>query len=212
MKRLIIIGAGGFGREVLGLIEHINGIKRHDIYFMESDEIYQSRMDATGSDIVAGVRVLPLSAFNKETDHVIIAIGEPDVKRKIAEALPETTKYQTLIHPSAIIGNDVKIGKGCIICAGCILTCDINIGDFITLNIGCTVGHDVIIHDYCSLMPSVNVSGGVNLWKGTYIGTNSCIKQGVTIEDGVVIGMGSVVTKDITEKGVYVGSPAKKIK
>ena len=211
MKRLCIIGAGGFGREVLGLIKDIH-LSYSSIIFMESDEIFKSRMIATGTDTLSKVKILPLSDL-KEGDSVVIAIGDSKAKKQIIKEISKILNldFPTLIHPSAIIGDNVSIGKGTIICAGCIITCDIFIGDFVTLNIKCCVGHDSRIGNYSSFMTGATISGNVEIDNCVYVGTNASIRQKVSICDDTVIGMGAIVLRDINESGTYFGNPARKM-
>jgi acetyltransferase-like isoleucine patch superfamily enzyme len=106
----------------------------------------------------------------------------------------------------------VEIGRGCIICAGSILTTDIILHDFITLNLMCTVGHDTEIEEYSSFMPSVNISGEVNVGKGVYVGTGAKIINQVDIGEGTIVGAGAVVAKSLPANCTAVGVPAKPIK
>ena len=105
----------------------------------------------------------------------------------------------------------VNIGKGCIICAGCILTTDIEIKDFVTLNLMCTVGHDTEIDNDCSFMPSVNISGEVKVNEGVYVGTGAKIINQLEIGNHTIIGAGAVVVKNISANCTAVGVPAKPI-
>jgi sugar O-acyltransferase (sialic acid O-acetyltransferase NeuD family) len=122
-------------------------------------------------------------------------------------------KFPTLIHPSVICSDDfVSIGKGCIICAGTVLTCNIEIQDFVILNLMCTVGHDTIIKHYSSAMPSVNISGEVIIHQGVYIGTGAKIINQLEIGRNTVVGAGAVVSKSLPSNCTAVGIPAKIIK
>jgi acetyltransferase-like isoleucine patch superfamily enzyme len=105
----------------------------------------------------------------------------------------------------------IRLGDGCIIQQGCILTCDITLGRFVLLNLGCTVGHDAVLADFCSLMPHANVSGAARLETGVYLGTSSTIIQGVSIGANTVVGAGAVVVRDLPTNVTAVGVPAKVI-
>lgn len=211
-KKICIFGTGGFGREVLCCIidifkkknfriEYIN----HIACFMVSDEHYKE-------NTIMGIEVIKQSCFNPLLYDVVIAIGEPSIRKTIVDSLPSNTTYATIIHPSAIISKWVNIGEGSIITANTILTCNITIGKHAHLNLNTTIGHDCIIGDYITTAPATNVSGNCNIGNGVYLGTNSSIKQGINICNDVTIGMGAVVVKDIIQKGVYVGNPSKQIK
>jgi sugar O-acyltransferase (sialic acid O-acetyltransferase NeuD family) len=194
-----IIGAGGFGREVFwSLLPE----ERKDAMFFVDDEYY-----TFGSD------TLPLSMFNPNLYKVVVAVGDPCDRKRIIESLPKETVYFTHIHSSVqILGNDVEIGEGSIICAGSILTTNIKIGKHAQLNLQTTIGHDCVIEDFFTTAPGTKISGNVNIGECVYFGTNSSIKQKLSVCNKVTIGMNSGVTKNINESGTYIGTPAKKIR
>jgi len=189
MTNLAIIGAGGFAREVECWAKH-----SYYCQFYAEDEY-------------ASGYVKPLSSFDPTKEKAIIAIGDPNQRRRIAEAMPKNTKWATLIHPSVQILNDamVCIQRGSIICAGTVITTNVSIGSHSQLNLNTTIGHDCILSDYFTTAPAVNISGNVTCGNNVYIGTNASIKQGVRIIGNTTIGMGSVVLRDIKESGTYVG-------
>lgn len=129
----------------------------------------------------------------------------------LVENFPPETNFITIIHPTAIISDWVKIGKGSIITAGTILTCNINIGNHAQINLQTTIGHDCSIGNYFTTAPNVNISGDCKFGECVYFGTNSAIRQGIRICDNVIIGMGGIVVKDINEEGVYIGNPVRKL-
>lgn len=195
-----IIGAGGFGKEIywsLSMMERVN-----TVFFV--DDIYWDNSDD---------RILPLSLFNPDEYEVVVAIADSYHRERIVNNLPKDTKFFTYIHPSAQIhGPDVFIGEGSIICAGTILTTNIKIGKHAHLNLITTIGHDNVIGDYFTTAPGTQISGNCTIGNKVYFGTRSCNRQKTKICDNVVIGMNAGVVNDITEPGVYVGTPAKKIK
>jgi sugar O-acyltransferase (sialic acid O-acetyltransferase NeuD family) len=207
-KKICILGTGGFGREVLCLLIDViasTNLKIEEIAcFMESDENFKENK-------IMGVDVIPLSSFEPEKYNVVVAIGTPSTRKIVVEKLPAETTYTTIIHPSAIISADVEIGEGSIICAGTILTCNIKIGKHSHLNLHTTIGHDCIMGDFFTTAPAANISGNCYFEDSVYFGTSSAVRQGVKICDNVTIGMGGIVVKDITEEGVYIGNPLKKL-
>jgi sugar O-acyltransferase (sialic acid O-acetyltransferase NeuD family) len=195
MKKALI-GAGGFAREIK---VHIGDPTMKcfvdDQYWKENNEY-----------------IFPLSEFNPTEYEVIVAIGDPKDRYEMIQRLPKETKYFTFIHPSSqILGNDVAIGKGSIICAGCILTTNIKIGDHAHLNLHTTVGHDCRIGDYFTTAPGAKISGNCNILDCVYVGTNASVKQKISIHSFSTVGMNAAVVKNIEESGTYVGVPAKKI-
>lgn len=210
MKKIAIVGSGGFAREVLTLINDIN--KQSPIYefigFVDSDKSKKIHSyPIIGSDDEVNMITEPLS--------LVIAVGEPELKKKIRNKYTNPhIDFPTLIHPSVLIGdkNSVYIGEGCVICAGCIITTDIEINNFVTLNLMCTVGHDTIIGNYSSFMPSVNISGEVKINEGVYVGTGAKIINQIEIGGQTIVGAGAVVARTLPSRCTAVGIPAKVIK
>ena len=210
MGKIAIVGSSGFAREILTLIDDIN--KRRPTYeiigFVDSD----TSKTIHGYPVIGDDEYVNLV---KEPLSVVIAVGEPHLKRKIrGKYTNPLIGFPSLIHPSVLIGSKdtVSVGEGCIICAGCILTTDIVIKDFVTLNLMCTVGHDTEIDNYCSFMPSVNISGEVKVHEDVYVGTGAKIINQLEIGNNTVVGAGAVVAKSLPAYCTAVGVPAKPIR
>ena len=211
MKDIVIIGAGGFGREVKTIIDTLN--KNHKVYNFLG--YYDDGIEK--GKIINGFPVLgTLEELNrlKTNLSVVLGIGDPIVKSKIVASLSNNLlNFPTLIHPSVLISDDeVTIGHGCVICAGTIITCNIKIGNFVTLNLMCTVGHDTTINDFSAFMPSVNISGEVLIDEKVYVGTGAKIINQLTIGKNTIVGAGAVVSRSLPENCTAVGIPAKPIK
>lgn len=211
MKDIVIVGAGGFGREVKTIIDAINkSNKTYNFLGFYDDTIAQGTL-INNFPILGNLKELNDSKMATE---VLIGVGDPIAKSKIISALKnEFLSFPTVIHPSVIISDDdVIIDNGCIICAGTIITCNIKIGKFVTLNLMCTVGHDTTIGDYSSFMPSVNISGEVHIDEKVYVGTGAKIINKLAIGKATIVGAGAVVSKSLPENCTAVGIPAKPIK
>lgn len=157
---------------------------------------------------------LPLSKFNPKEYKLLVAVGDSKARKHLIDNLPMPTQFFTFIHPTAIISKfyDMLLGEGSFIGAHSIITTNIQLGKHTLLNRGNHIGHDSVIGDYFSAMPGAIVSGNVTIGSNVYMGTNSSVKEKVNITDNVTIGLNSGVIKDINKEGVYVGTPAKKIK
>lgn len=209
MKDIVIIGAGGFAREVLQLIQDINAIEQEWRFLGFIDD----NVSVQGT-IVNGYPVLGTTEWLKDKDvAVAIAIGNPKSKETIYNKIKDFgNSFPNLIHPNALIGDFNQFGMGNIITAGSILTVNIELHNFIIININTTIGHDVVMEDYCTILPSVCVSGNVHLEKAVMMGTKSAIIQQLKIGAYSIIGAGATVTKDIPGNCTAVGTPAKVIK
>ena len=209
MKDIVIIGAGGFGREVAWLIEDINKVNNewNIVGFVDDNKSIQ------GTEI-NGYKVVGDIDWLKEQElFVVNEIGDPIIKKKVMDRLDGSkNQYPVLIHPSVIYSESVNFGEGSIVCAGNIITVNIEIGKHVIINLDCTIGHDANIGDYSTILPSVNVSGFVKTEECVSIGTGSAIIQGVNIGKNTVVGAGAIVVKDLPENCTAVGLPAKPIK
>jgi len=213
LKKLVVIGAGGFAREVAWLVEDINAVNNEWELLGFIDE-----NAANHGKVLNGFPVLgDFDAFynkgSSEPIYAVCAVGNPRIKTSLVhKALEWGFKFTNLIHPTVLMSHFVKMGVGNIICAGNILTVNISLGSFIIINLNCTVGHDVVISDYSTLLPGVNVSGNTMLNTGCNIGTNVSIIQGISIGEWSTIGAGAVVVNNIPPCCTAVGVPAKPIK
>lgn len=212
MKDLIIVGAGGFGREAMWVAERINEASpQWNILGFVDDN--PDLKDAT----VGGYPVLGGVDFVTEYPdaYYLCAVGASKVREMIISkinALLPNVRYAILIDPTVQMSKRIKIGEGTIICAGSIITVDIEIGKHVIVNLDCTIGHDATLRDFVTLYPSVNVSGNCVIGRCTELGTGTQIIQLKTVGESTIIGAGAVVVRDIPAKCTAVGCPAKPIK
>jgi sugar O-acyltransferase (sialic acid O-acetyltransferase NeuD family) len=212
MKDIAIFGVGGFGREVLALIKNINEVIPTWNIVGFFDDGYNKGTMFNGYPNLGTVD--DLNQW-KSPLCLVLAIGSSTIKNQVRQRISNPfIDYPTLIHPSVWIGDKdyVEIGKGCILCAGVMITTNVTIKDFVILNLQCTVGHDTVINENVSIMPSVNISGEVNLGEGVYIGTGSKIINQISIGNYTIVGAGAVVAKTLPAHCTAVGVPAKPIK
>jgi sugar O-acyltransferase (sialic acid O-acetyltransferase NeuD family) len=209
-KRIAIVGTGGHAREVLCLIRDIYGwspkVLAERVAFV-SETLTEPR-ELNGSKVVG-----ESDLSSREFDFVI-GIGDPVVRKRVANRITSKipgAEFPNLIHPSCVLSPWIRLGRGNLIAAGCILTCNIEIENHVHLNRRVDIGHDVTLHDYVSIAPGAVVSGNCEIGECSYLGANSCVRQGLGIAKNVTVGMGAVVVKDLTESGVYVGVPAKRV-
>lgn len=213
MRKLIIIGAGGFGREVLWLAREINRTGQGYEVLGFLDDKLASGSDVNGVKVLGGLDRVP-DYVGDSSVHFVIALGEPGFRKRIADSLAQYgPQYATLVHPDARGDWErIQIGQGTIICAGVILTTNITLGDHVILNLMDNVGHDTTIHSYSTLAPNVTVSGSVTLGEGCYVGSSATIRDEVQVGDWSIVGMGAAVTKPVPAEVVVAGVPAKVIR
>lgn len=211
-KDIVIIGASGFAKEILWLLEENNKIVDEWSILGFIDQSYTTKTEPTlGYNIVGDDEWLA----NYEGEiYVVCGVGSGSLRRKIVHQFKdkENIIFPNIISRGAILSDSVKMGKGCIICTNSILTVDICLGSFVTINLACTIGHDAVLEDYITLYPSVNVSGNVHIKSETEIGTGTQIIQGIEVGENTIIGAGAVVVRDLPSNCTAVGNPAKVIK
>lgn len=202
MKKIFIIGSGGFAKEVAMLAMQIG---YHINAFIDIDK---------GSDVKVGNKLIPIikeDVFLKEYKDVNIAIGvgNPKIIKKISIKFSQFS-FPNLIHPTAQFDENYNtIGKGNIITSNVIFTTNIKVSDFNIFNLSSTIGHDTIIENFNVINPLVAISGGVKIGNGNMFGVSSTILQYLNIGDNNIIGASSLITKDITSNLTLIGVPAK---
>lgn len=206
MKELVVIGGGGFAKEIVWLADDCG---------RKVKGVLDDNIEIQGT-LIAGASIIGVinDWVNFSECEFIIAIGSPRIRRLVVNTmeLKGIPTFAKLIHPSVRMSEYVEIGEGAIICAGSILTVDISIGKHCILNLNVTVGHECCFDDYVTVAPMVAVSGNVGLHECVEIGTGAVLRQGLTLEQGSMLGMGAVLTKNISENYIFAGNPARKLK
>ena len=212
MRDLVIIGAGGFAREVAFLVADINRVMPEWNLLGYIDREIAEVGRQLGQYSIIGTEAY-LADYGTDL-HVVIGIGDPQIISRVADRLKlhSHLQFPNLVHPSLIGDRDrITFGEGNIVCAGNIFTTDIMIGSFNIFNLSCTFGHDLTIGNCNVINPGVNVSGGVAIEDRCLVGTGATILQNRRIGKEAVVGAGAVVAKDVAPGTTVVGIPAKPI-
>lgn len=212
----LVFGTSGFAKELDSFFYDIQEAGLTSFkpdFFVGRDFIGQK---ISGIDIISE-EDFKLKVPSNQTANAFIAVGSPIIKNKIFGMLSQYPNFifPTVIHPKSSFDKrpgKVGIGKGSIICPGAVITTEIVIGDFVLVYLNTTIGHETSIGDFSTISPGANISGNVKIGKNVFIGTGAMVLERLTICDDVVIGAGAVVNRSITEPGVYVGVPTKRIK
>ena len=199
-NHLNIIGTGGHAKVVFDIASQNNEI----VEAFYDDNIQVDRIDFNGFNIKC-----PISSLSNA--RAIIAIGNNKIRKSIS--LNENNiNWETLIHSSAIISENVKIEYGTLIVAGVILQTNTLIGRHCIINTNASIDHDCIINDFVHISPSVTLCGNVVIGEGTHVGAGATIIPNIVIGKWCVIGAGAVVTNDIPDYSLVVGVPGEIIK
>ncbi|MEH7461460.1 acetyltransferase [Bacillus thuringiensis] len=203
-NKLLIIGASGHGKVAADIALKMN--KWQGIAFLDDDESVKLSM---------GIEVIGKSADGSkhiEDCDFFVGIGNNVIREKIQEKLEaEDASIATLIHPSAVIGEQVELASGTVVMAGAVINCCTKIGKGCIINTASTIDHDNVIEDYAHISPGVHLAGTVKVGRGTWLGIGSVVSNNINITSDCKIGAGATVVKDITESGIYVGVPVRRV-
>ena len=201
-NKLIIIGASGHGKVVADIAINMN--LWDNICFLDDNENIKTAMEIE----VIG-KTEELHKYINSYDF-FIAIGSNAIREKLqTQLINQGAEIATLIHPNAVIGEQVEIGKGTAIMAGAVINCCTKIGQGCIINTGATIDHDNVIGDFVHISPGAHTAGTVNIGRRTWLGIGTIVSNNLNVTGDCIFGAGSVVVKDITEPGTYVGVPVR---
>ncbi|HEY3974984.1 MAG TPA: acetyltransferase [Candidatus Sulfotelmatobacter sp.] len=209
--KLVILGAGGLGREVLATVRACNEAGRQwDVLgFLDADEKLAGKK-------VGGVPVLGGDDWYRNNQYeslrFVCAIGKPEVRSRVVETMSAVkSKFVSVVHPAVQVAESVAIGAGTVIMAGTQFTADIRIGSHVVIYLNCSITHDVCVGDFCVIPSGCNLSGGAILETGVLLGSGVSVLPRRRIGAWATIGAGSVVVKDIPPKSTAMGAPCRVI-
>jgi sugar O-acyltransferase (sialic acid O-acetyltransferase NeuD family) len=203
-SKLLIIGASSHGKVVADIALKMK--KWNTIAFLDDDE---NKKSSLGLNVLGPTK--NMLTYINEWD-IFVAIGDNAIRQQIYERLEKMgASIPVLIHPTAVIGEEVEIGPGTVLMAGTIINCSTKIGKACIINTGSTIDHDNHIEDYVHISPGVHLAGTVKVGQGSWLGIGSVVSNNVSITGNCIVGAGSVVLKDIKESGIYVGAPVRRL-
>lgn len=210
MKNLVIVGAGGFGREIYNMIPSCKGYGEEYVIKGFINDIQDALDTFDGYAPIIGT----IKDYVPEQDDVFIcAIGDVAGRKFcVNHLLTKGAKFISLIHNNATFSRNSTIGVGCIIGRNVSISCDCSVGDFSILQSECMVGHDSKIGDFCQFHPRVFVAGRVSIGNDVHVCACAIIHPNKTIGDGATIGGGAFVIRNVKEKQTVYGNPAKLLK
>ncbi len=209
-ERWLIVGAGGFGREVYSwTLGHLHSTAADfPVQFLDDNPECLDRFPELRS-----MWLERISTYSpRPGDRLLMAIADPGAKLTAgATLISRGATFASYIHPTAVLAHDFKIGIGCIICPLSVICCNVRIGDFVSMNVGALAGHDSVVHDGCTLSPHSNVAGQVDLERGVFLGCQTVILPKIRIGEFARIGAGSTVISHVRPHTTMMGVPAKRV-
>jgi sugar O-acyltransferase (sialic acid O-acetyltransferase NeuD family) len=212
-QRIVVIGAGGFGREALDVIEAMNRGSANPVF--EVVGVVDDQPSSQAVERLADRKVPLLGSIDQWLespvgDCYVIGVGSPQARARIAARFEDLSlAAAVLIHPAATVGSRPWIGSGSVICGGAQVSTNVRLGRHAHVNPNATIGHDAVVGDFVSINPAATVSGDVTIGRESLVGAGSVVLQGLTIGEGCTIGASACVTREVFVGATVRGVPAR---
>jgi sugar O-acyltransferase (sialic acid O-acetyltransferase NeuD family) len=213
IKEVIIVGAGGTGREVADAIEDINSLGRKwNLLGFLDDDSQKHGKEYNGYPVLGSISTAAYYPFC----HFVLVLGnhrDLRLTKRVFERLSlDVSRFATVIHPTVSVSRYTELGAGTVVLQNCVITSNTRIGSHVLVLFGSHIGHDCIIDDYVVIAPNAVLAGGVRILEGCYIGANATILQTTRVGPWSCVGMGAAVFSDVEPNSTVVGNPARLLK
>lgn len=209
MKRLLIVGAGGFGREVF------HWVRQHPDHgrLWQVEGFLDDKPDAlAGYDYNPGIVGSVRDYQASPDDLLVVGLALPRIKKAVVEhLLSRGGEFLTFVHPSVVMGGNVRIGRGTFVCPGAVITSDVTLGNFVTFNCSSTMGHDATLGDFVTLSGHCDITGFCQVGEGAFFGSHGCMIPRTKVGAWATVGAGSTVIINVPPGVTVIGSPAKRL-
>lgn len=207
--RVVIVGAGGFGRGVHGWLisspRHRSEFRILDVVFIDDD----LSVIPSGGRLIGTIR----DYVPAPDDRVLCAVGSPTIRRRLVSVLRAAgAKFHTFIDDRATVSPGVRIDAGAVVCPGTVVSADARLGEHVHVNFNSSVGHDTILGGYSTLSPAVNIMGEVRVGDSVFFGGGATVLPRISVGDAATVGAGAVVIHDVEAGSTVVGNPARLLK
>jgi len=212
VKRVVIIGAGGHGREVADILRHQsqNGNGLSLLGFIDENRTLHHQ---TVDDLPVLGDWSWFDGVDRSEVAVICGLGSPQITKRLAQrASSIDLDFVNAISPLAHVSPFARLGQGIVMFPHAIANTGTFLGDHCILNVAATISHDTKLGRYVNINPGVHLAGNVSVGEGSYIGMGAKVIQGMSIGEWTVVGAGAVVTAELQANVTAVGVPAKVIK
>jgi sugar O-acyltransferase (sialic acid O-acetyltransferase NeuD family) len=209
-RELVVVGAGGFGRETVEAVRALNacGAGWRLLGYLDDDPALAGTI-IDGTPVLGGItelKSLPAAL-------VVVCTGRPDnyaSRPRIVQALDlPAERYATIVHPTASVSASSQVGPGSVLLAHTALTAAVSVGSHVAVMPHVTLTHDDVVADFATLASGARLGGGVRIGRGAYLGAGALVREGRTVGPWALVGMGAVVTTDIPAGQVWAGVPAR---
>jgi len=208
-KRLLIVGASGHARVVADIARRMGSFEIAGVCNRSGTGEFE------GFPVIARDVDVPTLWRLRAFDFACIAIGDNWNRANAVELItkeePEIA-FATLIHPRAVVAESASVGEGTVVMAGAVVNPGAVIGRHAVLNTNCSIDHDCQIGDFASVSPGAALGGNVKLGYCSFVGIGAAVNQGISMGDHTVVGAGAVVVRDLGDRLVAVGVPAREVR
>jgi UDP-perosamine 4-acetyltransferase len=210
MSEIVAVGGGGHAKVVISILRKLN---HHRVlgYTDLRDNGVLLGIPFLGSD-----RELAALALRTNGMNAVITLGQTGLgsaRCELWEGLRSLAlSFPPIVSPDAIVNEGVSCGEGAVVMDRAVISTGATIGRGVIVNTNSTVEHDVILADWVHVAPGATISGGVTVGRFSMIGAGATVIEEINIAEGCIVGAGATVVRDLTESGIYVGCPARRIK
>lgn len=198
-EEIVLVGGGGHCKVVIDAIVNIGEYNIKGI----ADSKLEAGKKVSGIPIIGNDDCLT-DLYKEGINKAFIAVGsvgDCGARKNIYEKLKDIGfNLAVIVHPKAIVAQDVTMGEGTFVAAGAVINPGVTIGKNVIINTSASIDHDCRIADFVHIAPGVILSGGVEVGKATHIGTGAKVRQYVKIAENCLIKMGAIVTRDPSDE------------
>ncbi len=209
LPELVIIGAGGFGREMYAWAEQSEQYQRD----WTIKGFVDDNLQALDSFPSPGRLLGTISDHQPQSDEVFIcALGQPGPKRKCSELIESRGgRFTQLVHRTVVMGHEVSLAAGVVLCPYAVVSANNRLGKSVAINLHSSVDHDAEVDDWSQINCHCDLTAAVKVGKGVFMGSRVSVIPEVSIGDEAYLGAGSVVLRDVPAGWKMVGAPAKRV-
>jgi UDP-perosamine 4-acetyltransferase len=210
MEEMVVIGGGGHARVIIGILKKL---KRYSILGYTAPN---NCGDSLGIPYLGSDNEIVAVTSESQVKNAVIAVGQVGsgtVRQGIWHRLTSLRLvFPGIVSPNAIVNDDVDLADAIVVMDGAIINAGAKLGTGVIANTHSTIEHDVALGEWVHVAPGAIICGGVRIGAFSMVGAGATVIEGRSICANTVVGAGATVVHDLLEPGIYVGTPARRIK